>query len=247
MEQFRRAELGRFAPPSEAVPVHRRDTFRRCQAYLADASGRSVKWWLDQCPHKPFVQRTLEAALVPRDDGTTRYRLDGASPGSKRARAIVVHSILIYENTRKTKAGRVCRGLSEKYVRAVLADPYTGKQPAITTINGRHRRNGSVHNGQVGWLRALVECGALQRKQYKRQDVIKRVCQSWELSAPNKKGEVYPINWYTLPMHPADAVEKLRGAELAHWLDEFEQSAEWDAWAPNPAPPPSAQRSQAPP
>lgn len=242
VERFREKNRARFAAPHEDVPVHRRDTFRRLQAYQADESGRSLQWWLDTCVNKMFVQRLLESALVPLADGTYRYTLK-----HPRARRIVCIAILIYEHARKTRTGYVCRGLSEQYMRAVLADPWTGKRPCITAINGRHRPDGSVYNGQVGWLRALVECGALRVKQYKDPDVIAAVAQPWELSNPKPwRGvmRVWPMNWYTLPMRQDEAIAKLQRAELAEWLDQFEEACGWDPYAPTPL---RDDRAQAPP
>lgn len=234
VERFRAKNLKRFAAAPEDVPVHRRDTYRRVQACQADASGRTLQWWLDQCPHKIFVARVVEAALVPERGGTHRYSFRGDTPGPRRARAVACIAMLVYEHTRETRNGHVCRGLSLKYMQACLADPYTGLRPARTTINGRHRRDGSVHTGEVGWLRALVECGAFKRKQYKDPAVVSRVAQPWELSRPvkvNGTDRVFMMNWYTLPMRQDEAM-KLTAAELAYYLEEFEQACLVDVYAP---------------
>jgi hypothetical protein len=78
-------------------------------------------------------------------------------------------------------------------MRIALADPDTGRIPSNSVLSHVFRPGGCVATGECGWLRALVECGALYIESFKSPATIAELCEPWELGEAG-----YPCSWYWL-------------------------------------------------
>jgi len=169
----RYSAAGRETPPGMS-----RAAFLMSLDIRADGSGRAARTWLFRCLNKPLVGAIREAALVPDPEtGVCRYDWRDA-----RARAICATALVLHAHAKVTKRERgaswgLCvRGITLGALAAWLQDPFTRERPAHTTLNGRHRRDGTYRNGQVGWVRALAEAQALYAVQPPPE-----VCAPWEI------------------------------------------------------------------
>jgi hypothetical protein len=169
-----------------------RDTWvMRCDV-LSDGTHEAPRTWLERCsrthPHAAGAIR--RAALVPLPDGTTLYRWSDL----RAKRVAVVGMILLMESRRvsnqrnlRDRHGRwahVTTGLSIEYLRALLADPFTGEKPSRSALVGWHEGQpqavalafrshrplpdggiGALLDGQLGYLPALKVAGFCYSRQ----------------------------------------------------------------------------------
>ncbi len=66
---------------------------------------------------------------------------------------------------RKGKFRHVIEGIPREALCALLRDPRTGHVPSLSALRGVHRPDGSLDNGQIGYLDALELAGFLTRVQ----------------------------------------------------------------------------------
>jgi hypothetical protein len=118
--------------------------------------------WLRNTKNKIFAALVRHAALGLQPDGSYRYTWE-----HPRARYIAALAIAIFSTAKRvtTATGKkrlVCRGVPLIGWQELLANPWTGELPGEKTVGkGRHRPGGCLANGQIGYIRALQESGAM--------------------------------------------------------------------------------------
>ena len=180
---------------------------------MADGSGKAARIWLQRLskryPHAVGAIRV--AALVPLDQGGALYLWS-----DERARAIAALGCSLLELGRNTRRkGRyriVVMGVARAAFAALLRNPYSGEQPSISALAGRHREDASLLTGQLGYLRALEAAGFCYRQQVRDQ---REPC---EVGFPSG----HPPNRYWLvarPVHdvPAATLVALLELERLGW------------------------------
>jgi hypothetical protein len=198
-ERYEREHPGQSPPP--CIPRH---VWLTCMCLLLDGSGKFAKAVLRKISNKVFVGAVRDAALAPLP-GDAGDRYDWSD---KRARYVLaigyaIHS-MAYQTNRRGWSG-LCRGLGRHALLTLVRDPFRAtrepwcetcqhRHPSVSALSGTHRADGSLETGQIGWLRALEEAGAISRQQFKAPDTIAAMCHPWEIGDAG-----YPINWYWLP------------------------------------------------
>jgi len=198
-----------------------RDIPRRLRPMAAAilAAPWAAKLYLRKLPNQVLAGAIAEAAFVRYENGSTRYGYE-----SSRARKIIATGCLQYamrSSTRRTDrwGGGMVSGITEKAFCMLLADPYNSRDHCSrSALAGRHRPGATYRTGQVGYLIALAETGALYRQQLPASDPSVR---PWEKCWPSG----YTSNRYWLVTDrteaPADAsmVDRLR--RLKSWAVEL--------------------------
>jgi len=210
-QKFLRRHGGDDAPPT--IP---RELWIQVQLMAADK--RTTEYYLSECPNLALVGAIRNGARAPLGDGTTRYTF-----ADRRARVIAALGLAIWQlgrDTRHLEFSRLTRGVNRCALALLVRDPHGGDphckacgntHPSFSALTGVHRDGGTLSNGQIGWLRALEQAGAIQRYQLRHPAAIARCCQAWELG---ERG--YPCAWYwSLGMlhHP----DEFTDAELARF------------------------------
>ena len=198
-ERYVREHPGQTPPP--CVPRH---VWLTCACLLVDGSGKYARAVLRQMRNKVFAGAVREAALAPLP-GDAGYRYDWTD---RRARYVLAIAYAIhacsYTTHRRGWSG-LCRGLSRHALLTIVRDPFRAsrepwcelcesRHPSFSALSGTHRVDATLDTGQIGWLRALEEAGAISVQQFKAPDQIKALCAPWEIG---ERG--YPVNWYWLP------------------------------------------------
>lgn len=125
----------------------------------ADASGFAIRAAFRRCRNKVAVGAIQRAALVPDADGTARYTW-----ADERARCIAALGLALLElavpTVRRGGWSGMVRGIPRGALCMLLASPWEPtKRPSVAALVGTHRAGGTFANGQVGYLRALIEAG----------------------------------------------------------------------------------------
>jgi hypothetical protein len=171
---------------------------------LVDGSGKFARSVLRAMPNKVFAGAIRDAALAPQP-GDAGPRYDWTDRRARYVLAVAYAINALAYATNRPGWSRLCRGLSRHALLAMLRDPHgatreplcddCGKRhPSMSALSGRHRDGATLESGQIGWLRALEEAGAISVQQFKAPDTIARHCAAWEIGESG-----YPINWYWVP------------------------------------------------
>jgi hypothetical protein len=138
--------------------------FRGCWTIVADSSGDAARVaWMG----KPAVWRAkmLRAALAIMN-GRARYKFNGQGPSALRARRICALAWALSEltwkgQTSKKWSGGYVAGVTQGALRQLLRDTTETDEklavPSRSALIGFHRADGSIANGQCGYLQALRE------------------------------------------------------------------------------------------
>jgi hypothetical protein len=204
----------------EAPPTIPRELWIKCQLIREDK--RSCEYYLSLVESNPtWVGAVRNSARVPLQDGTTRYTFY-----DQRARCIAAIAVAIRELGHDMPSGRgafdrLTRGINRCALALLVRDPAgtdplcdhcKNNHPSFSALTGMHRPDGTLENGQIGWVRALVAGGAIDvPHQFKHPVAIEKCCKQWEIGEAG-----YPCNWYwSLGPHfnPLDFTD----AELAHY------------------------------
>jgi hypothetical protein len=195
-ERYKREHPGQSPPP--CIP---RAVWLTVACLMVDGSGKYARGVLRRMRNLVFAGAVRDAALAPLPgDNGTRYDWT-----DRRARYVLAVGYAIYSmayTTRRVGWSGLCRGLSRHALLTLVKDPFRGtrepwcdecksRHPSYSALSGTHRADATLDTGQIGWLRALEEAGAISRQQFKAPDTIAAMCQPWEIG---EKG--YPINWY---------------------------------------------------
>lgn len=199
-----RARYVREHPGQSPPPCVPRHVWLTISCLLAEGSGKYARAVLRQISNKVFAGAVRDAALAPLP-GDAGFRYDWSD---KRARYVLAIAYAIHACSHQTNRrgwSGLCRGLSRHALLTLVRDPFRasrepwcdeckGRHPSFSALSGTHRADATLDTGQIGWLRALEEAGAISRQQFKAPDTIAAMCQPWEIG---ERG--YPINWYWLP------------------------------------------------
>lgn len=156
----RMAEWGAEAPHGgwRTIP---RDVWVMAWDCEADATGHALRYWMRRERNKVFLGAARDAALA---GGARTWH-------SQTARRIMtcalVQARLSESTARKGRWSELVRGIPLGAFAALLAPPgAAARAPHRNTLAGWHRGLGSdARRGQVGYLRALEESGALYAQQ----------------------------------------------------------------------------------
>jgi hypothetical protein len=139
------------------IPV---DAFRQARIIMADPSGKAAPYFLSHHRHQIGCALIRRAALVPGDNGTTRYAWT-----DNRAKAICALGLIMLHTAQRTQRTDPWSYLVKTVPRgafaAAIADPWTGRRPSFSSLSGTHRRGGDWTRGSCGYLRALAAVGLL--------------------------------------------------------------------------------------
>lgn len=188
------------------IPI---EVVRMARVIRADGTGIAAKSYVRKIGNRVYAGAVLTAALVPMGDG--RYRYTWAD---ERARIIValgcfLHAMSVHTR-RRGRWSRVVRGFTQGALAAVLANPYEpDRRPSLSAINGRHRPGASLHDGQLGYLRALEAAGAIYSQQLPTRHVT-----AFERVWPSG----YASNRYWLVTDRADAPDSAGRRDQLHGL-----------------------------
>lgn len=223
-ERYERDHPGQSPPP--CVPRH---VWLTCACLLVDGSGRFARQVLRGISNKVFAGAVRDAALAPLPgDRGDRYDWTDKRARYVLAIAYAIHSCA-YQTSRRGWSG-LCRGLSRHALLTLVRDPFRAsrepwcercerRHPSYSALSGTHRAGASLDTGQIGWLRALEEAGAISRQQFKAPDTIAAMCKPWEIGEAG-----YPINWYWLPSAVPVCLSQ---TEIL--LAQFQHDRGWDA------------------
>jgi hypothetical protein len=177
-------------------PIIPRELWIRSQLIVDDK--RTAEFFLSECANDLLIGAIRNAARVPLADGTTRYTF-----ADRRARVIVALGLALWElgtETKHLEFSRLTRGVNRCALLLLVRDPHgqdpfcthcDNTHPSVAALTGIHRADGTLETGQIGWLRALEDAGAIERYQIRNPEAIRRCCQPWELG---DRG--YPCAWY---------------------------------------------------
>ena len=196
--------------------VVRSHVWSMCSHILADRSGRAGRLYLRRCPNKPFVGAVMRAAFGELDTaGRPRGRVAWCDMRARRIVAVGLAMLAISKRSHRAGQWNACvLGIPRGAFCALLADPYetrAGKgTPATTTLYGTHKPDATAETGQVGYIVALREAGALYRQQLPKGQGL--LCETGYPSG-------YPPNRYWLltpePEKVHDDADRYRLAMLA--------------------------------
>jgi hypothetical protein len=198
-QRFLRRHGGQEAPPT--IP---REVWVQAQLIVSDGTGRMARQCLEQEKNKVWAGAARNAALAPLQDGVTRYDWTDTRARQILGVGYVLRSCARVVGDRYRKGwGLMTRGLNRCALLLAVRDPNGGDplckrcghhHPSFSALSGRHRKDATLQTGQVGWLVALEEAGAIERQQFKHPEAIERCCQEWELGEAG-----YPCTWYRMP------------------------------------------------
>lgn len=149
------------------------------------AAPWAAKLYLGKLPNRVLAGAVLRTAFVPLDDSGNRYRYGYES---SRARYVIATALITYvlrSTTRRRDrwGGGMVSGITEGAFCMLLANPYNSRQHCSrSALVGTHRRGGTWETGEVGYLLALVQTGALFRQQLPASDPSVR---PWEKCWPS--------------------------------------------------------------
>lgn len=209
LEQDRKHYVRRFGsvePPESEDPRIKipRELFRTVQLLIFDTSGLRARLGLQRMRHREFAASTFHAAVVPLGDGTCRQTVAGTSPGALRARRIVALGVILDELATSTynRPGVVglTRGVGVCLLLRMIRDVSSDSEPVCPQCKHRHPSRSAFHHrgpddsnetGDVGYIVALEQAGALARFQHRHPAKIPARCKSWEIGTSG-----YPYSWY---------------------------------------------------
>lgn len=203
-----------------------------CCLCMADVSGVAQRWFLERERNRAYAGYLVEEALLA----------GKRSWSDLRARRICTLGLLYAAMCKYCKPhgkwGGVVMGVPEGALLAALRDPYCTKPckwlpamphwkkprkepllrdpalPFTTTLNGTHEAGGSNEHGSVGYLTALVQCGAVYTQQLPADE-----CEPFELFGDSG----HPTARVWLPALALERIddddvrfELLRAAQVAH-------------------------------
>jgi hypothetical protein len=198
------------------IPI---DMWRMGREVGCDAVGRSCRWWIARSArvHGPAaVALVVRAALAIDDDGTALYAWHDA-----RARHVLAAGLFMLWMSRRVRKQRqpwrahmrdakLVRGISRATVAALLQDPNSKRRPSNTAMTG-YWRTGDVYRGEVGYLRALSDVGAIYKHQLPPDA---RCIESWEIGRSG-----YCMNRYWVGTQFAREVGE--ALALGQWLEQL--------------------------
>lgn len=173
MQRLRRAIESRGGDCSGGVlPVLiPRSVLVLCRTIMGDPSGFAVRAAFRRTRNKVAVGAIRQAALVPDAHGTARYTW-----ADERARCVAALGLALLELSVPTaRVGTwsgIVRGIPRGALCALLSSPWEPeRRKSVSALIGTHRADGSLQNGKVGYLRALVEAGFCYSQQLPAADV----------------------------------------------------------------------------
>lgn len=155
------------------------------RAILADPSGGAWRYYAESVHQRqPVAVGAIRAAALVPDEaqpGVTRY-----SWADARARKIGALGLALLRLGRHVPRaghahlgdGLVVVGYTVGFLRHLLSCPWTGRAPSKSALDGTHRRNGGLHDGQCGYLVALRLAGFFRRYQASWDSA--QPCERWE-------------------------------------------------------------------
>jgi hypothetical protein len=169
---------------------------------MADVSGRTLLYYLRRMRSRIAIACARRAARGVARDGFARNAWS-----DDRCRRIgtlaVVLDALSSVTRRAGKFRKLVTRMPETMLLAMIADPWTRKRPSRSALGGRHRADGSIDNGQLGYLRALCEAGFMYRQRLPEGDAK---------LLPGELGRVHHI------AQPDGSVVERRFAMTRYWL-----------------------------
>jgi hypothetical protein len=142
-----------------------------CRTIMGDPSGFAVRAAFRRTRNKVAVGAIRQAALVPDAEGTARYTW-----ADERARCVAALGLALLELSVPTaRVGTwsgIVRGIPRGALCALLSSPWEpDRRKSVSSLVGTHRADGSLQNGKVGYLRALIEAGFCYSQQLPAADV----------------------------------------------------------------------------
>jgi hypothetical protein len=163
-----------------------KDTFVASRLRMGDLSGFAIRAAFRRCRNKVAIGAIRNAALVPDEHGRARYTW-----ADERARAVATLGLALLELSIPTARvgtwGAIVRGIPRGALCALLSTPWEPDKPkSVSALVGTHRPDGSLQNGNIGYLRALIEAGFCYRQQLPAADV-KRFEKCWPSGYPSNR------------------------------------------------------------
>lgn len=156
-----------------------RIVWERSWQQVSDRTGRAIREGFRREGNTRAKAVIAKAALCIGDDQLARY--SWADMRARRIAALGLALLALAKRTRRRDCwgGGIVKGISRGALAALLRDVHepraivdgNGRRrrskgtPAITTLAGTHRTDGTPQNGQVGYLRALQAAGLFYRQQ----------------------------------------------------------------------------------
>lgn len=175
-----------------AIPAH---VWRMSWSIVADSSGHSAIMHLARCPNRALAGGVLKAAM-------NRGRYSWASMRARRICALgLVYGALAKSTARRGPWGSLVMGFTRGAFAALLRDPmdpdHERGTPALSTVFGVHRTDGTPENGEAGYFQALRDAGVVYRQQLPKGEAY--ACETYGPSG-------YATNRYWLVARDAEAV-----------------------------------------
>lgn len=146
-QEARRAEFAQRPGAPDLFRVIPREVWELAARCMG--SRRAAWYELCRCGNRAAVGAIRRAAFGGRRGWPSSYAL--------RVIVLALCELKISQPTRG-KRGRWAYnfdGVPIDALRWLLRDPHSGRVPSKSAMSGRHRSNGDVDNGQIGYLRAL--------------------------------------------------------------------------------------------
>jgi hypothetical protein len=140
------------------IPRWAWDLGAKCRA---DRTGRTLWWNLTQCGNRAAVGAIRAAMFGGRRGWHSPFAIKTGTLGLLLTRLAVASG-------RKSKWRYELNDVARNALCALLYDGATKHTPSLSAISGRHRSDGSLDNGQIGYLQALQQAGLIQRFQVRR-------------------------------------------------------------------------------
>lgn len=149
--------------PSGRPSIIPERVWKMAWSVVGDASGQAARAYLRTCKNKPAA-----GAIVRACENGGRY-----SWAQLRARRIAAFGLALVELGALTKRqgpwASIVMTVGRGAFCALLRDPYERDHargtPATTTLFGKHRADGTVENGQLGYFKVLRAAGLCYRQQ----------------------------------------------------------------------------------
>jgi hypothetical protein len=146
-----------------AIP---RDVRKLAAMVLADGTGFAGRSHLRRLGNRVYAGAVVRAAFVPLPGGGFRYGWADARARHVVALGIVLHHLSAPTRRQGMWGGGLVRAITEGALRMLLANPFDPRRrPSSSAMNGTHRPGATYLDGQVGYLKALKQAGALYAQQ----------------------------------------------------------------------------------